>query len=102
MTEVCTKCGLPKALCVCEAIAKEAQRIQVRTIARKFGKPITIIGGISAKDIDLREVAKKLKSKFACGGTVKNGVIELQGNHKHKVKDELVKSGFASETIDVS
>lgn len=100
MSEICSKCGLPKALCVCEVIAKEAQIIKITTIKRKFGKLITVITGISSRDIDLKELAKKLKSKLACGGTVKNDAIELQGGHKQKVKEELVNMGFARETID--
>ena len=101
MTEVCPKCGLVKELCVCETIAKEGQRIQLSIVKRKFGKLTTIISGIDAKDIDIKDVAKKIKSKLACGGTVKNGTIELQGDHRRKVKEELIKMGFAAETIDM-
>ena len=102
MNEVCTKCGLPKDLCVCETIAREEQRIKVTLIKRKFGKLITLVEGIDPKQIDLKDVAKKLKSKFACGGTVKGSTIELQGDHKNKAKEELIKLGFAKETIDVN
>lgn len=101
MSEICPKCGLFKELCVCETIAKEDQRITVATIKRKFGKLTTTVTGIDTKAIDIKDVAKKLKSKLACGGTVKNGVIELQGEHKQKVREELVKLGFALDTIDV-
>ena len=64
MSEVCQKCGLVKELCVCETIAKEEQRIQIKIDKRKFGKLITVITGINAKDIDIKDVAKKLKSKL--------------------------------------
>jgi len=101
MSEVCPKCGLVKELCVCETIAKEGQRIKITVAKRKFGKLTTIISGINDKDIDIKDVAKKIKSKLACGGTVKNGTIELQGDHRRKVKEELIKMGFAAETIDV-
>ncbi len=101
MSEVCTKCGLPKQLCVCETIAKEEQRITVRTMKRKFGKLTTIVGGLDPKQIDLWDIAKKLKSKLACGGTVKENAIELQGDHKARVKAELVKLGFAEGSIDI-
>lgn len=99
MSEICPKCGLPKELCVCETIAKEKQRIVVKTEKRRFNKLTTLVEGIDKKEIDLKDLAKKLKSKFACGGTVKNGIIELQGNHKDKVKEELIKLGFAPDTI---
>ena len=101
MRDVCPKCGLAKELCVCEVIAKEEQRIKVKTEKRKFGKLITIVTGINAKDIDLRDVAKKLKSKLACGGTVKGENIELQGQHKDRVKQELINMGFAADSIEV-
>ena len=62
----------------------------------------TIVEGIDAKEIDMKETAKKLKSKLACGGTIKNGKIELQGEHKQKVRDFLIQIGFSQETIEVS
>ena len=101
MSEICPKCGLPKELCVCESIAKETQKIEVTTEKRKFGKVYTVITGIDEKEIDMKQLVKRLKSKFACGGTAKGGKVELQGNHKSKVKEMLVEAGFASETIVV-
>jgi len=102
MSEICSKCGLPKDLCACETIAKGEQEIKVSLVSRKFGKLATVIEGIKEKEVNIKEVTKKLKSKFACGGTVKNYVIELQGDHKSKVKEALIKLGFAPETIKVS
>lgn len=101
MSEICTVCGLPKELCVCEEIAKESQKIIVKTVKKKFGKLNTIIEGIDAKDIDIKEVTKKLKSIFACGGTIKDGIIELQGEHKQKIKNALVQMGFSPKTIEI-
>jgi translation initiation factor 1 len=99
MSDICPKCGLPQDLCVCESIAKESQKIEVTTEKKKFGKIYTVIKGIDEKEIDIKSLLKKLKSKFACGGTVKEGNIELQGNHRKKVKEILVESGFAPESI---
>ena len=107
MSEICTNCGLPKELCVCEIIAKESQKIRVRIEKKKFGKEYTVIEGIDDKDINKKELTKKMKSIFACGGTMKAGKIELQGNHirgdsdKTKFKGVLVKQGFAPETIEM-
>ena len=101
MSEICTKCGLPKELCVCETIAKESQKIIVKIVKKKFNKMNTVVEGIDEKEINLKDLAKKLKSQFACGGTTKEGRIELQGDHKQKVKEILIKSGFAQETIEV-
>ncbi|MBI2129411.1 translation initiation factor [Candidatus Woesearchaeota archaeon] len=101
MSEICSKCGLPKELCVCETIAKETQKIIVALEKKKFNKVYTVIEGVDSKEIDMKELIKNLKSKFACGGTIKSGKVELQGDHKHKVKEELVRLGFAPETIEV-
>ncbi|MEA2036387.1 MAG: translation initiation factor [Nanoarchaeota archaeon] len=101
MSEICTRCGLPKELCVCETIAKESQKIIVSIVKKKFNKISTIVEGIDEKEINLKDLAKKLKNKFACGGTAKEGRIELQGDHKQKVKEILTQSGFAPETIEV-
>ena len=101
MNEICITCGLPNELCVCESIAKEQQKITVHTIKKKFGKVYTVIKGIDAKQIDMKDLTKKLKSKFACGGTFKDGKVELQGNHKQQVREALVTLGFAPETIEV-
>lgn len=99
MSNICEKCGLPRELCVCETIAKEDQRIKVHKVKRRFGKTITIIEGFD-NDIDIKEISKKLKNKLACGGTAKDGKIELQGNHISKVKEELVNLGFNKNSID--
>lgn len=101
MSEICTKCGLVKELCVCETIAKESQLIKVYLERKKFRKFYTIIEGIDDKEIDMRDLAKQLKERLACGGTVKEGRIELQGDHKNRVKDILVNIGFPPDSIEV-
>ncbi|HLD89170.1 MAG TPA: translation initiation factor [Candidatus Nanoarchaeia archaeon] len=101
MGEICSTCGLPKELCVCETIAKESQKIVVELVKKKFGKKYTMITGIDEKEIDMKDLVKKLKSEFACGGTAKEGYIELQGDHKLKVKKALIEMGFPAETIEV-
>jgi len=53
------------------------------------------------KNVKLKDVCRNLKFKLACGGTVKEGVIELQGSHLEKVKEELIKLGFSPETIEI-
>jgi translation initiation factor 1 len=101
MVGVCNQCGLPEDLCVCEAIAREQQKITVKIEKRKFGKKYTIINGIK-KEANITEILKSLKSKFACGGTAKGGQLELQGDHKSRMKPALVDLGFPDETIQVS
>jgi len=98
---VCEKCGLPEDLCVCEEIVKESVRIKITSDTRRFGKTTTIVSGIDDKDIDLRDLARQLKSKLACGGTVKDGNIELQGEHKGRVREILESIGYSPESIDI-
>jgi len=101
MSEVCQNCGLPKELCVCETIAKESEKIRVSGVKKRYGKITTVVEGIS-KDVDVKNVLKELKTKLACGGTLKDGIIELQGNHREKVRDILVKLGFKKDQIEVT
>ncbi len=101
MSEICPKCGLVKELCVCETIAKESQTIKVFLEKKKFKKFSTMIEGIDQKDIDLKDLAKRLKEQFACGGTAKDGKIELQGDHRNKVKGILVGMGFPTDSIEI-
>lgn len=96
--DTCPKCGLPKQACICEEIAKSEQRVTIGIEKRKFGKLITVISGIG-KEVNIRELAKELKSELACGGTVKENKIELQGNHSKKIKEALIKAGFKEEQI---
>jgi len=94
---ICPNCGLPSEACVCQEIAKKQQNIQIRTEKRRFGKVITVIVGLDG--VNIKELAKKLKEKLACGGTIKNDEIELQGDHKHKAKEVLLKEGFDESQI---
>lgn len=93
--------GLPKDLSAWDNIAKENQAIKVYIIRKKFGKQYTVVEGLNASEVDIKDVTKKLKNKFACGGTAKKDVIELQGNHLLNIKDALVGIGFQPESIEV-
>lgn len=90
--------GLPTDSDVFEEIAKSEQHIKVSIDKRRYGKIITLVAGFS-KHVDVKAVAKTLKEKLACGGTVKNSIVELQGNHLKQVKPILVKLGFPEESI---
>ncbi len=97
MAGICPVCGLPQELCMCEEIAREQQRIKIYCDRRRYGKMVTIVEGIDAADIDIEDLAKRLKTKCAAGGTVKDRRIELQGEHKKKVKLALEDIGFTVE-----
>jgi translation initiation factor 1 len=101
MAEICSTCGLPKDLCACGEIEKEQLRIRIRLETRKFGKPTTIVDGIDEKNTDLAGIAQKLKGACACGGTAKNGQIMLQGDHRERVREFLIKLGYPQENIEL-
>ncbi|MCL7383795.1 MAG: translation initiation factor [Thaumarchaeota archaeon] len=101
MPEICPVCGLPKSICVCKTISREQQRIKVKLETRKWGRPVTIIEGLDGDKNELEQLARKLKSLCASGGTVKNGVILLQGDHRDKVKEVLLSMGHSEENIEV-
>lgn len=98
MSKICSTCGLPEELCMCEEIAREQQRIKIYMDKRRYGKLVTVVEGIDGSDIELDELARSLKTKCAAGGTVKDGRIELQGDHKRKVQEKLQEMGFSVET----
>ena len=101
MAVICKKCGLPDDLCACGELDKEDARVVVRLETRRFSKTSTIIEGISPKQSDMPKIVKELKSTFACGGTMKDGFIMLQGDHRDDVKGYLVKIGFNEQAIEV-
>lgn len=87
-------------MCVCEAIAKEEKRIEIYVEKRSYGKSITIVENVS-DDMNPKEITKTLKTKLACGGTYKDGKIELQGSHKVRVRELLMGMGFSEEQLAV-
>jgi len=101
MTEICPKCGLPKDLCICDILEKEAQqqKIKIFTETRKFGKIVTIVEGINKESLE--KIVKELKQRIGCGGTAKNGRIELQGEHKARVKQILANLGYDPNNIEI-
>ena len=101
MADICPICGLPKDLCVCGEIGKEQQRIRIRLETRKWGKASTIVEGINNKDTDLPGLAQKLNNFCACGGTAKNGQIMLQGDHREKVRQYLIKLGYPEGNVEI-
>ncbi|BBD73936.1 stress response translation initiation inhibitor YciH [Sulfodiicoccus acidiphilus] len=98
MAEDTSLCGgLPPE--VCEQLNKEEQLIKIKLEKRRYGKDVTIIEGIDSSDHDLKKIASDLKSKLATGGTVKNNRIELQGDHRERIKEILVSMGFPYSNI---
>jgi translation initiation factor 1 len=75
---------------------KSISNIFVYTDIKKFNKPITIIQGLKDKDL-IRIILRELKKKIGTGGTYKNGLIILQGNHQEYVKKFLMANNIMKE-----
>ena len=101
MAVICNTCGLPDDLCARGDLDKDSNHIIIRLETRRFKKKGTMIEGLDPKINNLEKVAKELKSKYACGGTAKEGYIFLQGDHRETIKDTLVNLGFAADTIEL-
>ncbi len=67
-------------------------RIRRETKGRK-GKGVTTVSGTGLAEAQLKTLAKQLKQKCSTGGTIKDGVIEIQGDHRDTLKSELEKLG---------
>lgn len=95
---ICPKCGLPIEACICDQIAKSSQKIQIKTDKKRYGKIVTIVTGFE-NGINVKKIAKELKNELACGGTYKDNIIELQGDHRKRIKSLLIKQGFDENSI---
>ena len=97
---MCPACGQPVAECVCRKAKAEAippgdgiVRVSRETKGRK-GKGVTLIAGVPLGHDDLARLATRLKQKCGAGGTVKAGVIEIQGDHRDLLVAELTGQGY--------
>jgi translation initiation factor 1 len=81
-------------------LAKEEKKIKVYIDKRRYGKSMTVVDNIS-KDMNPGQILSELKRRLACGGTYKNGRIELQGNHLRKIEELLTKLGFSKDQIEI-
>lgn len=94
----CPECGKPLKKCRCEkqragAVGDGVVRVCRETKGRK-GKGVTRITGLALDENALKQLSKRLKAKCGSGGTVKNGVVEIQGDHRDFLIEELKQSGF--------
>ena len=95
---MCPGCGWPVKQCACskqKAIPKGDGIVRVgrQTKGRK-GKGVTTISGVPLDADGLASLAKELKKQCGSGGTVRENVIEIQGDHREKIVEELKKQGY--------
>ena len=95
---MCPQCGRPKKDCCCKQKAGTPSadgivRVGRETKGRK-GKGVSLIQGVPLAGKDLTNLAKRLKSRCGSGGTVKNGVIEIQGDHRDLLVQLLTREGY--------
>lgn len=99
--DICPACREPLARCRCDELAEQARlealdgvvRLRRETSGRK-GKGVTTISGVPLKEAELKSLAKALKRCCGTGGALKDGVIEIQGDHRERLKAELESRGY--------
>lgn len=94
----CPKCKKPLKSCSCRSTSSSPKGDGIvrvsRSSAGRKGKGVTVITGAPLQGKELKDLAKKLKQKCGSGGTVKDGVIEIQGEHRDTLVEELQKQGW--------
>lgn len=96
--KVCPGCGKPVAHCVCRRDGTAPRgdgvvRVGRETKGRK-GKGVTVITGLPLGHDELQGLAKHLKQRCGAGGTVKGAAIEIQGDHRDRLVEELTGLGY--------
>jgi translation initiation factor 1 len=86
--------GLPDDLGLDEDLARAELTLTVRVERRRYNKPMTLVEGFDDDLVDLDDLASTLKRRLATGGTVRDGHIELQGDHATRLPDVLRDEGF--------
>jgi translation initiation factor 1 len=98
--KICPVCGNPVKQCTCRKQRSPSGdgkvRVSRETKGRK-GKGATLIKGLDMDAATLGLMSKKLKVMFGTGGTVKEGVIEIQGDHVERILDYLKKQGLKTK-----
>lgn len=99
---ICPACGQALAQCTCKAASRAAPAgdgvVKVsRQSKGRGGKTVTLIKGLALDAAALAALAKQLRSACGAGGTVKDGVVEVQGDHCETVLAALKKSGYSAK-----
>ena len=98
---LCPECGRPTAACACprkpSAPAGDGiARVRLEVKGRR-GKSVTTVTGVPLDQEGLRDLAAGLKRRCGAGGSLKDGVIEVQGDHRDTVMEELQRRGLRAK-----
>ena len=97
---MCPGCVRPVAECVCGRVAKVAAAAGPVRVSRQTqgrgGKAVTLISGLTLGPGELETLARALKQRCGSGGTIRDGVIEIQGEHRDTLVAELARRGIAA------
>ena len=107
---ICPECGRPASGCVC----KKKKPVKAdkpptgypddgvvrirREVKGRKGKTVTMVFGLPLRDGELNEITKALKRRCGAGGTVQDGVILIQGDHRQTLLDEIRRLGYAAKS----
>jgi translation initiation factor 1 len=80
---------------------REEAKVKIRMEMRRFGKPTTVIEGLKMSEKDMHELSTKMKKGLATGGTVKDGILILQGDHRESAAKILTQQGFSEGSIEI-
>ena len=98
---VCPGCGQAAARCQCRRQEASSRGGGVARVSRstkgRGGKCVSLVAGLALGHDELRQLAGRLKHKCGSGGTVKDGVIEIQGDHRDTVLAELARQGIRAK-----
>ena len=98
---LCPNCRHPVRDCVCPKGAPGAANPKAVRVGREVkgraGKGVTTVTGLPLSLADIEALATRLKKRCGSGGTVREGIVEIQGDHRDVIVAELVKAGFAAK-----
>lgn len=100
---ICPKCSRPQSKCACKQKKTKAEYREAsdgiirvkREVKGRKGKTVTTVSGFQENELELKRIAAELKNRCGTGGSAKEGIIIIQGDHREAVTAELTRQGFS-------